>query len=400
MLYAKERNIKNMVNILVRLFIKDANNYKNPETRKAYGMLCGCVGILLNIFLFAFKLLAGTLSKSIAITADAINNLSDAGSSVITLLGFKMAGQKPDLDHPFGHGRIEYLSGLFVSIAILIMAYELVVSSIDKILHPEALNSTPLVLVILIVSIAIKIYMAFYNRAIGKKIDSAAMSATATDSLSDSLSTTVVLLSTIFTMATGINIDGYCGVVVGLFIFYAGFQAAKETISPLLGQPPEKEFVKQIEEITLASEHVLGLHDLIVHDYGPGRVMISLHAEVPASGDILVLHDEIDNLEKKLKEELHCEAVIHMDPVMNDDEDTNRLKTSVINIINKYDDTISIHDFRIVKGTTHTNLIFDVLLPIDYKISDTEIVDIISTKVADTLPNHYCVIQVDRSYCG
>lgn len=389
-----------MVNVLAHLFIKDADNYKKPETRKAYGMLCGCVGILLNIFLFAFKLLAGTLSKSIAITADAINNLSDAGSSLITLLGFKMAGQKPDLDHPFGHGRIEYLSGLFVSIAILIMAYELVVSSIEKIIHPETLNSTPLVLVILVVSIAVKIYMAIYNRSIGKKIDSSAMFATATDSLSDTLATTVVLISTIFTMMTGINIDGYCGVIVGLFIFYAGFNAAKETISPLLGQPPEKEFVEQIEQITLASEHVLGLHDLIVHDYGPGRVMISLHAEVPASGNILELHDEIDNLERRLKEELQCEAVIHMDPIMNDDEETIRLKNSVTKIIQKYDEKISIHDFRIVKGTTHTNLIFDVLIPMDYKIADAEIADIISMKVSDVFPNHFCVIQVDRAYCS
>lgn len=389
-----------MVNILVHLFMKDAKNYKNPETRKAYGVLCGSVGIFLNIFLFAFKLLAGTLSKSIAITADAINNLSDAGSSVITLLGFKMAGQKPDPDHPFGHGRIEYLSGLFVSIAILIMAYELIVSSIQKIIHPVAPNSSPLVLLILVVSIGVKIYMAFYNHSIGKKIDSAAMLATATDSLSDTLATTVVLISTIFTMLTKINIDGYCGVLVGLFIFYAGFNAAKETISPLLGQPPEKEFVKQIETITLASPHVLGLHDLIVHDYGPGRVMISLHAEVPASGNILDLHDEIDNLEKKLGSELQCEAVIHMDPIMNDDEETIRLKNSVTNIIRKYDEKISIHDFRIVKGTTHTNLIFDMLLPMDYKIADSEIADIISMKISEAFPNHFCVIQVDRSYCS
>lgn len=387
-----------MVNILVHLFIKDEKNYKNPEIRRAYGVLCGCVGILLNIFLFALKLLAGTLSKSIAITADAINNLSDAGSSVITLLGFKMAGQKPDLDHPFGHGRIEYLSGLFVSIVILLMSYELIVSSIQKIIHPEKPNSSPLILIILFVSIAVKLYMAFYNHSIGKKIDSTAMFATATDSLSDTLATTVVLISTIFTMYTGINIDGYCGVLVGFFIFYAGLNAAKDTISPLLGQPPEKEFVEQIEKITLASEHVLGLHDLIVHDYGPGRIMISLHAEVPASGNILELHDEIDNLERKLKSELQCEAVIHMDPIMHDDEETIRLKNSVTKIIQKYDSKISIHDFRIVKGSTHTNLIFDVLLPMDYKVPDSEVADIISMKISDVFPDHFCVIQVDRSF--
>lgn len=388
-----------MITLLSNLLLKKPTDYKNPDTRKAYGILCGAVGIFLNICLFAFKFLAGTLSKSIAITADAINNLSDAGSSLITLIGFKMAGQKPDPDHPFGHGRIEYLSGLFVSVAILFMAYELIVSSVKKIIHPETVTASPLILVILIVSILVKVYMSIYNRNIGKKIDSTAMYATATDSLSDTLSTAVVLVSTIFTMLTDINIDGYCGILVGLFIFYAGFSAAKETISPLLGQPPEKEFVEQIEQITLSSRHVLGLHDLIVHDYGPGRVMISLHAEVPASGNILELHDEIDNLERKLKEQLHCEAVIHMDPIMVDDPETNELKEAVKTLIEAYDSAISMHDFRIVKGNTHTNVIFDVLIPIDYKTPDKEIVAHISQAVSNSYPNHFCVIQIDRSYC-
>lgn len=388
-----------MITLLTNLFIKNPKDYKNPDTRKAYGMLCGSVGIFLNICLFIFKFLAGTLSHSIAITADAINNLSDAGSSVITLLGFKMAGQKPDPDHPFGHGRIEYLSGLFVSVAILFMAFELVTSSIKKILHPEAVNASPLVLLILFVSIAVKVYMSVYNRSVGIKIDSAAMKATATDSLSDTLSTAVVLISTVFTMLTDINIDGYCGVLVGLFIFYAGFSAAKETINPLLGQAPEKEFVKQIEEITLSGKNILGLHDLVVHDYGPGRVMISLHAEVPASGDILELHDEIDNLEQKLKKQLQCEAVIHMDPIMNNDAETNEFKQIVLSIIKKYDEKLSIHDFRIVKGTTHTNLIFDVLVPVDYKLSDAEVAKYIADKVSTNHPNHFCVIKIDRSYC-
>lgn len=388
-----------MITLLTRIFIKNPTAYKDADTRKAYGMLCGATGIFLNICLFIFKFLAGTLSKSIAITADAINNLSDAGSSLITLIGFKMAGQKPDPDHPFGHGRIEYLSGLFVAVAILFMGYELIVSSVKKILHPQAINTSPLLIVILLISIIIKIYMSIYNRSVGKKIDSAAMLATATDSLSDTFSTSVVLLSTLFTMFTNISIDGYCGVLVGLFICYAGYNAAKETISPLLGQPPAKEFVEQIEELTLSSPNVLGLHDLIVHDYGPGRVMISLHAEVPASGNILELHDEIDNLERTLNEQLHCQTVIHMDPIMHDDEETNELKEAVQKLVSNYDSQISIHDFRIVKGTTHTNIIFDILIPVDYKTPDKELVQIISDSVSQNYANHFCVIQVDRSYC-
>ena len=287
-----------MVTLLAKIFIKDSED--KIKQREAYGMLCGVIGILFNVLLFIGKFLAGTLSNSIAITADAFNNLSDAGSSIVTLLGFKLAGAKPDTEHPFGHGRIEYVSGLVVAAAILLMGYELVRDSIGKIMHPEETEFTLLVAVILIASILVKLYMAYYNRAIGKKLDSAAMKAVATDSLSDTAATTVVLLASIFTHFTGIKIDGYCGLVVGLLVGYAGFDAARETLNPLLGQPPAHEFVEKIDEIVMSHSEVCGMHDLIVHDYGPGRQMISLHAEVPAEGNILELHDVIDNIENEL----------------------------------------------------------------------------------------------------
>lgn len=389
-----------MILLLSKIFIKDRENTSSPQVRKAYGMLCGGMGIALNILLFAGKFLAGFLSNSIAITADAFNNLSDAGSSLITLVGFQMAGQKPDPHHPFGHGRIEYLSGLFVSVAILIMAIELIQSSVDKILHPQPVVFNSLTIIILLVSIAVKIYMAYYNKNIGKKIDSAAMRATATDSLSDTLATTVVLAASLTAHFTGLKIDGYCGILVGLFIFYAGYSAAKDTISPLLGQPPEPNFVKNVETIVMSYEHVQGIHDMVVHDYGPGRVMISLHAEVPADGSLLILHDMIDNIEHRLHNELHCEAVIHMDPVITDDEQTNHLKKLLADLLHNNYPEIRFHDFRMVKGPTHTNIIFDIVVPFDYKERDDVITDFLQKEIRRIDSSYFAVIQVDKAYTG
>ena len=389
-----------MILLLSKIFIKDRENTSSPKVRKAYGMLCGGMGIALNILLFAGKFLAGFLSNSIAITADAFNNLSDAGSSLITLVGFQMAGQKPDPHHPFGHGRIEYLSGLFVSVAILIMAIELIQSSVDKILHPQPVVFNSLTIIILLVSIAVKIYMAYYNKNIGKKIDSAAMRATATDSLSDTLATTVVLAASLTAHFTGLKIDGYCGILVGLFIFYAGYSAAKDTISPLLGQPPEPNFVKNVETIVMSYEHVQGIHDMVVHDYGPGRVMISLHAEVPADGSLLILHDMIDNIEHRLHNELHCEAVIHMDPVITDDEQTNHLKKLLADLLHNNYPEIRFHDFRMVKGPTHTNIIFDIVVPFAYKERDDVITDFLQKEIHRIDSSYFAVIQVDKAYTG
>lgn len=388
-----------MITLLSRFFIKNRTDYSAPETRQAYGLLCGSVGILLNILLFTGKFIAGMISNSIAITADAFNNLSDAGSSLITLIGFKMSGKKPDLDHPFGHGRIEYLSGLLVSISIILMAFELLRSSFAKVLHPTPTDSSPLILCILVASILVKLYMHYYNRRTSRLIDSAAMRATAVDSLSDSIATTVVLLSTLIGKYTHLMIDGYCGVLVGLFILFAGYKAAKETLSPLLGQPPTKEFVSQIESIVMSDPSVCGMHDLIVHDYGPGRVMISLHAEVPSNRNILEIHDAIDNIEVRLKKELHCDATIHMDPILVDDPVVANLKKQVAAIIASHKEIVSFHDFRIVKGPTHTNLVFDILLPMDCQTSEAEVLHNLRADVqAQIGKNYYCVIQVDRSY--
>ena len=387
-----------MVQLLARFFIKNYEQTESPSVRQSYGVLCGSVGIGFNILLFIGKFLAGLISNSIAITADAFNNLSDAGSSLITLIGFKMAGQKPDTEHPFGHGRIEYLTGLLVSLLILLMGVELIKSSVSKILHPEATECTAVVAGILIVSILVKLYMYLYNRSTGRKIDSAAMMATAADSLSDMLSTSVVLIATLIGKFTGLQIDGWCGLLVGIFILYAGFSAAKDTISPLLGQPPQKEFVEKIESIVQSYPQVLGIHDLIVHDYGPGRVMISLHAEVPASGDMLHLHDTIDNIERQLHSELHCDAVIHMDPVMNDDEETQELKKQVTCCLHELDKSLNLHDFRIVKGPTHTNIIFDILVPFKFQLSDAEISRFMEEKIHSISASYYAVINIDKDY--
>lgn len=390
-----------MVALLAKLWIKDYENISDSKVRQAYGILCGTLGIALNVLLFAGKALAGLLSGSIAITADAFNNLSDAGSSLVTLAGFKLAGQKPDRDHPFGHGRIEYISGLVVSMIIILMAFELLKGAVDKIINPVPVEASPLIVVILIVSIFVKFYMSFYNSKVGKKIRSTAMEATAKDSLSDSIATLVVLGTTLLAQITDLMIDGYCGVLVAMFVFAAGFQAAKETISPLLGQPPEPEFVERIEQIIMEYEEqgVLGIHDLLVHNYGPGRVMLSVHVEVPSEGDILLLHDIIDTIEHRLAEELDCNAVIHMDPVCVDDELTNSIKEKVAVIIEGMEGTITFHDFRIVNGPTHTNLIFDVVLPYDYIMSDSAVRNYLEYKIKEIDENYFAVIEIDKAYC-
>ncbi len=387
-----------MVTILSKLLIKNYDNYKDANVREKYGVLCGILGIVLNAVLFVGKFLAGTLSGSIAITADAFNNLSDAGSSIITLIGFKLGGQKPDPDHPFGHGRMEYLSGLAVSILILIMAFELIKSSVEKIIHPEVPTSGIVVIGVLIASVFVKLYMAIYNGSVAKKIDSAAMKATSRDSLSDTISTLVVLVSVIVGSMFGIAIDGWCGAIVGLLILKTGFDSVKETIGPLLGQSPSPEFVEQITAIVEKYEHVLGMHDLVVHDYGPGRVMISLHAEVPYNEDIMLLHDEIDNIESTLRERLNCEAVIHMDPVVTDDAEVNSTKVKVGEIVTSIDPELKFHDFRMVKGPTHTNLIFDIVVPFKYKYSDEEIKERIEEGVHAYNESYYTVIMVDHAY--
>lgn len=386
-----------MIQFLAKHLIKDYQQVKRPEVRQKYGLLCGTVGVCLNVLLFAGKALAGILSGSVAITADAFNNLSDAGSSVVSMLGFKLAGQKPDSDHPFGHGRMEYISGLVVAMLIVLMGVELLKSSVEKIRNPEEITLSALTVAILVVSIAVKLYMSAYNRSVGKKIDSAAMAATATDSLSDVCATTVVLAATLAGHFTGLAIDGWCGLLVAVFILYAGGRAAWDTISPLLGQPPEPEFVAEVERRVLAHPEIVGIHDLIVHDYGPGRLMITLHAEVPADGDLLALHDAVDTVENELAENMHCMATIHMDPVVCD-EATQEVRQQVAELVRQIDERITIHDFRMVRGTTHTNLIFDAQVPFGLKRTDKEIERQIKALVRRMKGNYYAVVRVEKSF--
>lgn len=387
-----------MIRILTNIFIKDHENTENAGVRRAYGVLCGAFGVFLNIVLFAIKFTAGFISGSVAITADAFNNLSDAGSSVVTMVGFKMAGQKPDPEHPFGHGRIEYITGLVVSMIIILMGFELLKSSIDKIRNPEPPSLTPMVAIILIVSIIVKLYMYYYNTVISKKISSSAMKATALDSFTDSIATLVVLACALIGHYTGHVLDGWCGLAVSAFVLYAGLSSAKDTIDPLLGSKPSKEYVDAIEKFVTSYEDVIGIHDLVVHDYGPGRIMISLHAEVPADRNILDVHDTIDNIERRINETLGCSCVIHMDPVVVNDDATDRMKRLCLLIAKSVDEDFTIHDFRMVKGPSHTNLIFDVVAPYDCKLSEDEIRNTICAKVESLPGNHYAVIEIDRPY--
>lgn len=376
---------------------------KNPAgaeavTRQIYGTLCSIVGICLNILLFVGKFLAGVLTGSVAVTADAVNNLSDAGSSFVTLVGFRFAGKKPDVDHPFGHGRFEYISGFIVSMIIFMMGIELIKSSFEKIMSPQPVDTGMTAIVILLVSIVIKIYMVIYNRRIGAKINSSAMKATAMDSLGDVMATTFVLISLLVSKYTGVNIDGFSGMVVALFILYAGYTAAKETINPLLGKTPEPELVEAIKDIVMDHEHVVGIHDMIVHDYGPGRIMVSLHAEVPGDGDIFELHEAIDHIERELNEKLGCNAVIHMDPIETNNEVVKEVRKKVEAVIAEAIEHATIHDFRMVQGPNSTNVIFDVVVPYSVKDSDEDIRKQVQQLVKELNGAYFAVVTVDRAY--
>ena len=387
-----------MITLLARLFIKDRDKVADAAVRRAYGMLCSLTGIGLNVLLFLGKYLAGRLSGSIAMTADAFNNLSDAGSSVITLLGFRMAAKKPDPGHPFGHGRIEYLSGVAVSIIIIVVGVQLGLESIDKIMNPQPVDAGLLPMLVLVASICVKGYMFAYNRGIGRKINSPGMAATAMDSLSDSIATSVVLISMLLSRFAGVNADGWGGIAVACFIIFSGFKAAKETLSPLLGNPPDPQLVHDITSIVLSHSEVMNVHDLIVHDYGPGRLMVSLHAEVPGNGDIYALHDTIDTIEYELSSKLGCDAVIHMDPVSPDGTKTAHMRDELAEAAKSIDPRLSIHDFRIVDGPTHTNVIFDAVLPNDSKLTEEEAVAQLEALVNSLWQNSHPKVHIDRPF--
>ena len=389
-----------MIKLLAKIFIKDSQNTADSKVRVAYGYLCGAVGIALNILLFAGKIIAGTISGSVAVTADAFNNLSDAGSSIISLIGFRLASQKPDPHHPFGHGRFEYIASLIISIIIVLMGFELGKSSFEKIVAPQAVEYSAVTFAVLGASVLVKLYMFFYNNSVGKKIDSATMRATAMDSISDAVSTGAVLISAVIAMFTNLALDGWMGLVVAAFIMVTGFKSAKETIDSLLGTPPSPEFVKQIEDMALQYDDIIGVHDMIVHNYGPGRTFVSLHAEVPSDGDIVAIHDTVDNAESEIAKELGCLVTIHMDPVDVHDEHTAQLRENVSEIIKQINPDITFHDFRVVSGPTHTNLIFDIVSPMDCGLSDQELADTIADKIHQCNESYFAVINVDKDFAS
>ncbi len=384
-----------MIGLLSKIFIKNYDNYKDPQVRKEYGFLTGIMGIVLNLLLFAGKLFAGIVTASISVIADAVNNLSDAGSSIITMVGFKLAGMPADREHPFGHGRIEYIAGLFVSALILFMGFELEKSSIEKIINPEEISFSVVSLIILCASLFVKLYICLYNRKIGKLINSSAMKATAMDSLSDCISTAAVIIGLIVFLVWGINIDGYVGALVALFIFKTGFESVKESVMPLLGEKAEDEYIKEIREAVLSYDNIVGVHDLIVHNYGVGQNIISFHAEVPAEMGFVEAHEMIDMVENELRDRYGF-VTIHMDPVLKDTEQSLMYKKLVLEVIEGVNSDISIHDFRMTDGNVTKNLIFDIEVPFKLKQTDAEIKEMIieGIKAKDSSLN--VVISVDK----
>lgn len=385
-----------MVSLLAKVFIKNHNNHSDPAVRQQYGMLTGIMGIVLNLILFGVKLFAGTVTGAISVTADAINNLSDAGSSVITMAGMRMANRPADKEHPFGHGRIEYVAGLIVSLVIIIMGYELGKDSVMKIITPEEMNFNILSVGILCASVLVKLYICLYNRKIGRLINSSAMKATAMDSLSDCISTAAVIGGLAVFALFNINVDGYVGVVVALFILKTGIEAAKESLTPLIGQPPEKEYVEEIYSTIMSYKGIVGVHDLIVHNYGVGMNIISLHAEVPAEMGFMEAHELIDEIECDLKEKYASIATVHMDPVETNNETAKHYKELVQKIVSEINSDMTIHDFRMTDGLKNRNLIFDVVVPYSLKKSDNEIKELISEKIRNEDENLNAVITVDK----
>ena len=388
-----------MISLLVKLFYGEMDMSDEKAVRRAYGTTCSGAGIGFNVLLFAGKLIAGMLSGSVAIVSDAFNNLSDAGSSIISLVGFKLSNKKSDPQHPFGHGRLEYISGLCVSFLIILMGVELGKASIEKIIEPAQVKFSLLTAAILAASILVKLYMALYNSRIGKRLNAVTMKAMAKDSLSDAVATGVVLMSMIVAKLADIAIDGYCGVVVAAFILFTGITAARDTISPLLGQKPDSEFIEEVMRIVNAHKEIIGTHDLVVHDYGPGRLMITLHAEVDADMDILVAHDAVDNIENELREKLGCSAVVHMDPIVTDDVEVNATREEIKRVVSNIDSRMTIHDFRMVPGPTHTNVIFDVAVPFDTDMDDDELRKILGARIRDVDSKLNAVIEIDKCYC-
>ena len=386
-----------LTNRLIRLFVRDPDNVHDPRVRGQYGKLAGVAGIAANVLLFLGKLLAGLLCGSVAMIADAFNNLSDAGSSVVTLVGFRLSSAPPDKEHPFGHGRMEYLSALTVAALIMLAGFELATSAVGKIFNPEPVSFSWVSAAILVASIVVKAWMAQFNKTIGKRIHSEALAASAADSRNDVICTAVVLFSSVFAHVTNINIDGWVGAAVAVFVVWSGFSIVRETISPLLGEAPDPELVNNIRDLVLAHEGIVGIHDLIVHNYGPGRCIVSLHAEVPCDEDILRSHERVDALERVLMKELNLVACIHMDPVDTKDERVSTLLAVVKAVLNEVDPSLSLHDFRVVFGEERTNVIFDMVVPFSVE-NVSSLLSEIQKRLQEKDPHLCAVITVDREW--
>ena len=386
-----------MIELLSHWLIRNRENTGDPAVRLAYGRLCGLVGIGLNLLLFGGKLFAGTVSGSVAVTADAFNNLSDAGSWVVTLLGFQLAGKKPDPQHPFGHGRIEYISGLVVSGLILLMGVELGKSSVEKILHPEAVEFSVLTAAVLTGSILLKLWMALFDRKLGRKISSAALTAAAADSRSDVIATGAVLLACVVGRLTGLMIDGWAGLLVALFILWSGVGVVKDTVDPLLGAKPDEALVRAIAYLMTSHVNILGFHDLMVHDYGPGRRFASVHAEIDHRIDPLIAHEILDEIERQAKRELHVDLVIHYDPIVTDDPEVAAVRTRVLQIMHGLDPRLSLHDFRMVSGQHHVNVIFDMVLPPEDAQTAEQLRRQIEAQLQDGKKTYHLIVTFDTA---
>ena len=385
-----------MADFILRLFVKDHNNVKDPAVRQKCGSAVAIIGIAVNLFLAGFKLFAGILSGAISITADAVNNLSDAGSQVVSLITFKISAKPADREHPFGYARIEYVASMIVSFLILFVSISLFSESIQKIIEPTEPDYSILVMVILGVSVLAKLWLFFFGRSAGKKLNSDVIRASATDSLSDAGATFAVLVSAIIAKLSGVDIDGYMGVAVAVVIFIAGIKVLNETKNSILGSAPEPEVVDGIVKIALEYEEILGVHDMVVHNYGPGNTICSFHAEVDGKADVFATHDCIDNVEKRLFSEMGIRATIHMDPIVTDDEKVSALRVKVACAVKEIDVRMTIHDFRYVEGITHSNLIFDVTVPFEIKQDNERIKELVSDKISEIDPNYFAVITVDR----
>lgn len=389
-----------MTDLLCRIFIRDYRNVKDPKVREKYGKLAGFVGILSNGFLCIVKIIAGIFSGSIAIIADGINNLADASSSVITLVGFRLAAMPEDEEHPYGHARIEYITGMIVSVLIVVVGVELVKSSVEKILHPSPLTFSWFIVAVLCLAIFLKIWQALFNVKVGKKINSVALAATGADSRNDVITTSAVLLSIIIGKFSGLQIDGYMGVLAALFIIWSGIGLIKETVSPLLGEAPDPQLVASIGEMARSFDGVLGIHDLVVHNYGPGRIFASIHIEVDADGDLMESHDMVDNIEKQISKELHILLTAHMDPVRVNDPVVLKMTDIAERVTETLEGISSVHDLRVVPGTTHTNVIFDVVMEPGCRLSTKEVCQAYEKAVQKENPNCFVVINFDKAYAA